>query len=309
MGMEKKIRILFVEDNPDDYFLTSELLKESALQEPDIDWVTSAAQALEKIKGQEYDLYLVDHYLDIEEGLSLIPRIQKKYPHSAVIVMTGRDDPEIDRLALEAGASDYLVKGDTDARLLCRSIRYALEHSRLRRLLYQLSIHDELTGIYNRREFNREMEDEINRYNRYKRPLALIMLDMDHFKTFNDTYGHPVGDHVLKRVAETIQANLRSTDKVCRYGGDEFAIILPETSEEDALRIGNQLLFLIDNLHLEDPHSKLNIEIPVSLNMGIATVNPSNSTVDGMTRTADKALYTAKNSEHTRIVCAKELTD
>jgi diguanylate cyclase (GGDEF)-like protein len=155
---------------------------------------------------------------------------------------------------------------------------------------------DGLTGLYNHRMFQETLREEINRTRRYQRPLSLIMLDIDHFKKFNDTYGHPVGDEVIKMVARTIKGMIRATDRAFRYGGEEFTLVLPETTCENGLILAGRV-----RQKVEDDRSVQNLSITISL--GITDLRPD-ETAESFIKRADAALYAAKDGGRNRVVRA-----
>ncbi|HMA33986.1 MAG TPA: diguanylate cyclase [Chloroflexia bacterium] len=173
---------------------------------------------------------------------------------------------------------------------------------RVEAVLRELSILDELTGIPNRRELNRLLRGEFNRSRRYARPLSLIMLDIDHFKDVNDTYGHPAGDAVLRWMATTLGGELRATDRLARYGGEEFAILLPETPARTAFHVAEGLRHRIAAapFTLEAEPAPLTISITISL--GVAGLTAGALAEDDLVQAADLALYEAKRRGRNRTV-------
>jgi len=158
-----------------------------------------------------------------------------------VIVLTADDSEEVDIAAMEAGAVDYLVKGKLTLRLLERALRYALKLDETLAQLRQLALRDELTRLFNRREFQRMLEEEWDRSVRFQRPFSLVMIDIDHFKRINDTHGHQVGDEVLRHVASLLTGQVRNVDRVARYGGEEFALIMVEADRPSAIESMSRL--------------------------------------------------------------------
>ncbi len=172
--------------------------------------------------------------------------------------------------------------------------------------LSNLAIHDGLTGIYNRRYFDETLAREWKRTMREKAPLSLIMLDIDYFKKYNDTYGHQAGDECLRQVATTISGALRRpADMVARYGGEEFVVVLPNLKLEDSAKFGETIRAKIEALKMEHKQSDANPFITVSL--GIASVVPSSiSSYEELVGAADKALYSAKNKGRNRVCVAQD---
>ena len=172
--------------------------------------------------------------------------------------------------------------------------------------LSNLAIHDGLTGIYNRRYFDETLAREWKRTMREKAPLSLIMLDIDYFKKYNDTYGHQAGDECLRQVATTISGALRRpADMAARYGGEEFVVVLPNFKLENSAKFGETIRAKIEALKMEHKQSDANPFITVSL--GIASVVPSSiSSYEELVGAADKALYSAKNKGRNRVCVAQD---
>ena len=172
--------------------------------------------------------------------------------------------------------------------------------------LSNLAINDGLTGIYNRRYFDETLAREWKRTKREKAPLSLIMLDIDYFKKYNDTYGHQAGDECLRQVATTISGALRRpADMAARYGGEEFVVVLPNLKLEDSAKFGETIRAKIEALKMEHKQSDANPFITVSL--GIASVVPSSiSSYEELVGAADKALYSAKNKGRNRVCVAQD---
>ncbi len=168
--------------------------------------------------------------------------------------------------------------------MIVRQIRIAVENARLSRELKYLIMTDPLTGIYNYRYLTQTLDYEILRSNRYGRCLSFLMIDIDHFKSYNDTFGHLEGDKLLKTIAKTIQQNIRGTDVVCRYAGDEFAVILPETDLIKARNTAEKITKVI---------SELSVKQPIRVSIGVAECSPNTDRYD-LIRRADSHLYTAK---------------
>ncbi|HOE97498.1 MAG TPA: GGDEF domain-containing protein [Candidatus Sumerlaeota bacterium] len=168
--------------------------------------------------------------------------------------------------------------------------------------LFQLASQDPLTGLSNRGVFDVEIKQEFDRAIRYGRRLALVMFDIDHFKRFNDTYGHPVGDFVLRELAALIQTKVRGNDICTRYGGEEFAIILPETSREGALIQAERLREAVEHHSFErDGHT-----LTLTISVGIASIDGGYRSAEEMINAADRALYSAKAGGRNKVCIASE---
>ncbi len=163
--------------------------------------------------------------------------------------------------------------------------------------LQKLSITDPLTGIYNRRYLNRRLSEEITRFNRYKHPFSFMMLDLDKFKEYNDTYGHIPGDNLIRDLARTLEQSLRTIDIAARFGGDEFVAIFPQTSKDDAIQITNRLKEKID-----DSLGRYDVDMPLSVSMGLATFPDDANSIMELIEKTDQALYLAKKAGGNRVV-------
>jgi len=171
----------------------------------------------------------------------------------------------------------------------------ALETIRLHEKVRQLSVTDELTRIYNRRYFEKYLEDEITRTKRYKRSCGLLYLDVDHFKQINDRFGHPAGDEVLKALAQFLKEDLRSIDVVARLGGDEFGIILPEIPPQGVLTVAQRLRQKVSGA-LENVNGLAKKGQKITLSIGVATFPEQADSAEELVKQADNSLYRAKTS-------------
>ncbi|RKZ95848.1 MAG: diguanylate cyclase, partial [Gammaproteobacteria bacterium] len=151
--------------------------------------------------------------------------------------------------------------------------------------------HDHLTGLFNRVELEQYFQKELSRSKRYQHELSIFMIDIDHFKEVNDTYGHLVGDHILKKYAAFLQNTIRTTDLVARYGGEEFVVILPETSIKEAEELAERLRVMTSNLNIELNEGTFNITI----SLGIATYPEHGQSYDTLLEHTDLAIYRAKH--------------
>lgn len=179
------------------------------------------------------------------------------------------------------------------------------ELKELNKRLEALSITDGLTGLYNHRHFYIKIEEEMKRAERYGHPLSLIIADIDHFKHYNDTHGHPAGDSVLKGVASCIKGNEREQDMVARYGGEEFTVILPETGKDAALMVAERIRECISGHPF--PHKETQPGGNLTISLGVATFPVDSKDVKGLVDKADEALYRAKKGGRNRVEGAKQL--
>jgi diguanylate cyclase (GGDEF)-like protein len=306
-----KIRILLIEDDADDYVILKEKLMELNGQPGYIlDWAQTYQAGLKQIQRDKHDVYLIDYYLGAYSGLDLLKEAIQAGCQAPIIMVTGQSNREIDLLALQAGATDYLEKSQIDGQLLERSIRYALERNRLLVKIRELAVRDALTGLYNRRELHRFLDYELIKSRRYNHPFSLLMMDIDNFKEINDRFGHRTGDEVLQHVAQALLGNTRGCDLVSRYGGDEFIIVLPETPADQALfgaeRIRKKLAEIV--IKVKDQNG-LSEEIDISLSIGVAEYPFDSESAEELIDLADKALYQAKRLGCNQIVRFKRQLD
>lgn len=183
--------------------------------------------------------------------------------------------------------------------IIAHAVGTAINNSKVFSNAVREAIHDDLTGLHNRRYFNERLLDEMERAKRYVNPLSLIILDIDHFKNINDTYGHPIGDRVLKWLAGIIRENVRNSDVVARYGGEEFAILLLNADKEHALTIAENLRRLI-----ADSLPPLSDSVKLTVSLGVCSSSRDSKSFEGLVEKADKALYLAKAQGRNKAVAA-----
>lgn len=413
------IKVLLIEDDEDDYFLTSELLNEVRETRYDIHWVSKYADALDTLLSGEYDVCLIDYQLGQGNGIDLLREALDSGCQVPMILLTGQGDQEIDNEATEAGAADYLIKGTVDANVLERAIRYAIAHGRMIRQIRESenrfkslvesandaivltdfegkiiswnesaetifgysqseassrciadlfpngyhhgysgngaqpaifneilrsdgkavgsrgvrkdgsefpleislsswkthegvfysgiirditdrksleeqlthqALHDPLTKLANRVLFRDRIEHALTKIVRNKTSVAVLFLDLDNFKTVNDSMGHARGDTLLVLVAERLRSSLRGSDTPARLGGDEFAILI-----EDA-RHPEDAAFVVDRITevLRDPFLIDGKEVIISTSIGIAAATTGDENPEELLRNADLAMYKAK---------------
>jgi diguanylate cyclase (GGDEF)-like protein len=258
--------------------------------------VASFAAALGRLATSQFDVVLLDLALPDAPGLEAVTSLRRVAPDLPVLVLSRVDD---ERLALEAvlnGAQDYLIKSQSDAGLLRRSIRHAIERQRVERELSQLARHDPLTGLPNRTVFHDRLTQALRRLDRPQVPermgqlVAVIFLDLDGFKAINDRYGHLAGDRLLAAVAKRLLRVVRRADTVARLGGDEFTILLEGLQREaDAARIAEKVL-----ASLRQPFELGGVVVKLGASLGIALAAQPGQAPDCLTREADAAMYRAK---------------
>lgn len=255
--------------------------------------------ALAMIKEKKPDLVLMDIELPDMSGFEacqLIKQDPKTYD-TAVIFISGADGTFNKVKAFDVGAVDYVAKPFDPAELRAR-VRAALTTKALLDLLTEQAQIDGLTRLHNRRHFDERIGHELSAGKRYGRSVGLLMLDVDHFKKINDTYGHPKGDQVLKQIADRLRTVGRDSDVACRYGGEEMTIILTESSPTDTYQAGMRLLEEIRSC----PQLASMVNKPVTVSIGAACVAPGEDIgAEELVRQADCALYAAKSAGRNRV--------
>ena len=264
-------------------------------------------EALEIARGGEVDLVLLDVMMPGLDGIDCCRLIKSMTQETflPVILLTAKADPKSRVEGLRIGADDYLGKPFDERELLARvhgMLRIKKMHDDVRAArerLEELSVRDELTGLYNYRYLTTRLGEEFKRAERYKDPLACVMIDLDHFKRVNDGHGHDVGDTVLREVAVRLLGGVREIDVVARYGGEEFLLILPSTHFSGALTVSDRVWRAMREQPVRDASG---VEIRVTLSAGVA-LYPSRDvrTKDELLKAADRALYQAKDDGRDRI--------
>lgn len=262
--------------------------------------------AFKTILNSRVDLILCDLEMPRMDGFKFVAMLQtrEELRDIPVIMLTGREDRDLKIKGLEQGACDYVTK-PFDAGELVARVRVQLKikalQDELRRsneLLKDLSNTDPLTHLHNRRYLMEALEREFQRASRKRDGLSLVLLDIDHFKKVNDTYGHQEGDNVLVAVASLMQKMVRRYDVAARYGGEEFVVVLPETSLHPALQFAERCRVAVQDISFAGALKGLTITV----SLGVASY-PSGKVdcVDSLFRQADEALYRAKQGGRNRV--------
>jgi diguanylate cyclase (GGDEF)-like protein len=262
----------------------------------------TAEEALELLQQRDADVVITDISLPGMDGLELTDRIKKNF-EADVIVITGYSADYSYEEAISKGASDFLFKPVRFAELLLRLKRVLKErqltHERVKMLeqLQTLATTDGLTKLFNSRHFYNQLAREVDRSNRYNPPLSLLLLDIDHFKNYNDTFGHLEGDKVLSRLAQIIKSCLRKLDTAYRYGGEEFTVILPETTGAEAELVAHRIKAAVEK-EVFRPASGDPRQVTVSI--GVTQYCPSEELAAFIKR-ADLAMYQSKQHGRNRV--------
>ena len=200
----------------------------------DIEWVGDLGQGLARLTQGDLDVVLFSLDLPDSEGMVTFDRAYAFAPEVPIIIIADEADEDTAISAVQAGAQDYLVKGESGPALLVRALRHAIERHRLFSALRSLSLIDDLTGLYNRRGFTDLGEQYLKLARRSGRGVTMVYVDVDRFKAINDSFGHQVGDRALLKVADIVRFAFRRSDIIARLGGDEFGILALEAADESA---------------------------------------------------------------------------
>lgn len=324
--VDHKVTVLLI----DDQVMVAEAIRRALSSEEDIKfhYCPDPQKAIRLAAEINATVILQDLVMPDIDGLMMVRyfRVNRATAKIPIIVLSTNEEAVVKSEAFQLGANDYLIKLPDKIELIAR-LRYhsqgyinqierdeaflALEESRLQlatinHTLQKLSSIDGLTGIANRRSFDETLKKEWLRAARYQQPIAMLMLDIDFFKRYNDHYGHQGGDECLKEVTRVLSIALhREADFLARYGGEEFSAILPDTSKEGATKVAERMRRAIKSLHLEHKSSKVSDMVTVSI--GVSAVVPhKNIEAESIISAADQALYRAKAEGRDRVVASDD---
>ncbi|WP_417689405.1 EAL domain-containing protein [Pseudidiomarina sp.] len=292
------MNVLIIDDDIVDRLATKKVLKDSELSVKSVTEATTATEGLQHAKRGDYDLVLLDYQLPPTNGIEVLRELRGTCDFGAAMVMISHsNDEELAVRCIEAGAQDFLMKGEVTAARLKRSVllareRFELErqirasHDQLRRLAEQ----DSLTGLSNRYYFDEALKHAIPRAQRENTTLLLLMLDLDRFKKVNDTLGHHAGDLLLREVAGRLRIPLRGDDRISRLGGDEFAILVESVSHANDIRV------LVERLlkQFDEPFVINGETLHITASIGVATYPDCGESEIELMKSADVAMYRAK---------------
>ncbi|WP_426415126.1 diguanylate cyclase [Aestuariirhabdus sp. LZHN29] len=293
MANKERQSVLIIEDEEMNIRILGQILS----REFSIDVATCGKDALVRAEQDVLpDLILLDVTMPDIDGYELCRQLSdnEKTRHIPIILITTEDQERQEAYGLSLGAVDYIVKPFSIPVLVAR-VRTHLQLKHQRDVLTDLTVHDALTGVYNRRKFDDCIASECRRACRNQTSLALIMIDVDHFKAYNDHYGHLAGDRCLQRVADCLLEHIqRSGDLLARYGGEEFVAVLPETDHHDATVLAQKLCDAVAALNIPHAGSSLG---RITISEGVAAMVPDiDMPVSELVGAADSALYSAKEA-------------
>ncbi|GBL10686.1 response regulator PleD [Microcystis aeruginosa Sj] len=272
-------------------------------------YANGVKQAIERVKTANFDLILLELMMPEMGGIELCRKLKSDnfYAHIPIIFVTDSKKKEDILNAFNSGAVDYITKPFYSWELLAR-VKIHLEQKKtqeelknINSQLEKLVITDSLTGVNNRREILALGEKEFQRCRRYHRYFSVLVIDIDHFKHINDTFGHILGDKTLITVAGAIKNCLRQVDSFGRFGGEEFVAILPETNLQDAATTAQRICQVINQLNIEIDRQK----VRVTASIGVATFSPEDNNLEAVIERADHAMFAAKNQGRNRVSLGK----
>ncbi len=292
------MKLLLIDDNEIDREAVRRTLRH--YQETiEIEEASTAEAGINKFETGFYDVVLLDFLLPDMDGHDVLRRLtHHKERHSAIIVITGiYDDARFEQTCIESGAQDVVMKTDLSFKHLSRAILHARTRHLLERELYEsqqrlkvLAENDNLTGLSNRYYFDKSLRAALSRAERHRTKLALIFIDLDDFKMINDSYGHDVGDEMLKNIARILQSMMRAGDDVCRLGGDEFAILVHQFDDKQhVINLVERILERLRTLQRINNH-----DLSLSASVGIAVFPESATDASDLLKAADLAMYSVK---------------
>lgn len=306
--------VLVADDEANNRFLLKTHLEAAGYR---VVLTTNGVEALESIQADPPGVIILDVMMPEMDGYTVCRQVKSSSQTMAipVIMVTALRGTDERIRGIEAGADDFISKPFNRMELVTRvksllrirKLNEALEQKiieleRAKEKLRQLAITDGLTGIYNHRYFRRQLKLEISRAKRFNMPFSLVMYDLDHFKNYNDQFGHLNGDKVLKRFARILYEHIREVDTVARYGGEEFVLLLPGTNKDSALMVAEKIRLLVS--HSPFPHAKKLQGGKVTVSAGVATWPEDAVDGEDLIIKTDQALYKAKNAGRNKTIAS-----
>ena len=312
LATQQKSKILVVDDIP-----VNIQLMQTYLSSVGYDTVVArnGEEALVQVKDHQPDLLLLDVMMPKMDGFETCRLLKgnQETRYIPVIMVTALNEIEDKIKGIEAGADDFITKPFNKLELLARVkslLRMKNLHDQLqdkikqleeaKERLRELAVTDGLTSLYNYRYFKEFLAQELRRGERHNTNVSVVMIDIDFFKNYNDSYGHLAGDEVLRILARLMRENIRSIDLAARYGGEEFALVLPETNKSAARIVANKIKKLVEEFEFRNEETQPNGKLTVS--MGVATYPGDGKVMEDLINRADQWLYQAKAGGRNRVV-------
>ena len=291
---EEPFRVLIVDDDERISEFYATVLKHAGMN---VMAITDPMSVLDALSDFRPELVLMDQYMPNIEGkeLGAVIRQEAAFLSIPIVFLSAENDPDTQLELMRIGADEFLTKPISPERLVAAVSIRAERFRRLRSMM----LRDSLTGLLNHTTTKEQLSIELSRMRRGKMSLAFALIDLDHFKSVNDTYGHPIGDQVLKTMSNMLKQRLRTTDLIGRYGGEEFAVALPDISPSNAVVVMDKVRQAFSQIR--QAHSRG--EFTVTMSCGIA-IFPDYDDVPSLTEAADQALYEAKAKGRNRVVLA-----
>lgn len=289
-------KILIVDDEQN----TRDALKRTLNKDFDILEADSGARALEILDlHPEIAIIVTDERMPGMTGIEVLTRVKVSHPKVIRVILSGQIELDEMTLAINQAQVHRFIMKPWDNVNLRLQLQEALAHHRdlneMRRL-ERLAITDPVTGLTNHRFFQERMKEEADRSLRHNRAFSLIMIDVDHFKAYNDKFGHPAGDQALFKLAQSIKKAMRGADTVSRYGGEEFGMILPETGKAAAVEVAERIRVAQQDSVVDPSRNYV-----FTLSIGVASFPDDAKTPEGLIEIADQALYRAKKKGRNRV--------
>jgi diguanylate cyclase (GGDEF)-like protein len=289
----RPIKILLVESDESYFDEFREGLSDGDRDALEVALVGELSHALAKLSQGSFDAVLMSLDLPDSQGMVTFDRAHAFAPDVPILVLTEEPDEETAVATVQGGAQDYLVKREITSPMLVRAVRHAIERHRLFSALRSLSLIDDLTGLYNRRGFNDLGEQYLKLARRSGRGVTMVFLDVDRFKTINDSLGHHVGDRALLKVADILRATFRRSDIIARLGGDEFGVLALQAADESSELLVARLRERIEEFNESSPEP---YQLSVSIGMAHHEDDPR-VRLEDMVAAADSAMYQEKHGK------------
>lgn len=310
-------KILVVDDEESLRDILSEVLTDAGHE---VSVAANGNDAWAQFSSQPVPLVITDVRMPGMSGLQLLEKIKASHPDTLVIIITSHASLDSALTALRAGAYDYLIKPFEDLDLVTNVVnravdklrlmlenrilviklqRYNQELEQVNEVLRDLAIRDSLTGLYNHRYFQEALAIEAARSHRHKRHFSLLFCDVDFFKVYNDTNGHPQGDALLRTLGQLLKSRIRGSDMAARYGGEEFVLLLPETTKENACIVAEDIRTQVEQYPFAGRATQP--QGAVTLSVGVATFPEDGNDPQSIIQQADEVLYRAKRGGRNRV--------